>query len=242
MDIFEQIQKGQLEEILHRAEMLGDEETINKAFCAVIEKGGKANVGEIREWKGGKFRKTPNGWMPVNEKGGRVELIKEFESKIPGILSWPESRKFWDAKDRVDNWGEVTHNNKAGFDAAQRELSEASKKYGAKIKEKLELDKIESSKSESKESSKDSDWSKYDEIRIQALAGKNYSTSAGSIKGTSKEISSLEDAKKKINEELIRGRGEHNFSYNKVKVKVTGWVKGVGTTELGEFNMGVSGK
>lgn len=241
MDIFEQIQKGQLEEILHRAEMLGDNETINKAFCAIIEKGGKAaQIGEVREWKGGKFRKTPQGWMPVNEKGGRVDLIKEFESKIPGILLWPESKRFWAAKDRVDNWGEVTHYNKSGFDGAQRELSEASKKYGAKIKEKLELDKIESSKS--KESSKDSDWSKYDEIRIQALAGKNYSTSAGSIKGTSEEISSLEEAKKKMNEELIRGREEHGFSYNKVKVKVTGWVKGVGTTELGEFNMGVSSK
>lgn len=68
MDIFEQIQKGQLEEILHRAEMLGDDETINKAFCAIIEKGGKANIGEIREWKGGKFRKTPQGWKPVSEK------------------------------------------------------------------------------------------------------------------------------------------------------------------------------
>lgn len=161
MDIFEQIQKGQLEEILHKAEMLGDEETINKAFCAIIEKGGKANVGEIREWKGGKFRKTPQGWEPVSEVGAE---------------------------------------------------------------------------------SKDTGWEKYDEIRIQALSGKGYNTSAGSIKGTSKEISSLEDAKKKINEELIRGRDEHNFSYNKVKVKVTGWVKGVGETELGEFNMGVSGK
>ena len=80
MDIFEQIKKSQLEDILHKAEVLGDDETIQKAFIAIIEKGGKkAVVGEIREWKGGKFRRTASGWEPVTEGGD--EKKKEVTEK-----------------------------------------------------------------------------------------------------------------------------------------------------------------
>lgn len=43
---------------------------MNKALVAewqdFIEKGRKAQIGEIREWRGGKFRKTELGWVPAN--------------------------------------------------------------------------------------------------------------------------------------------------------------------------------
>ena len=33
----------------------------------ILEKGKKAEVGEVREWKGQKMRKTANGWIPVTD-------------------------------------------------------------------------------------------------------------------------------------------------------------------------------
>ena len=80
MDIFEQIQKAQLEDILHKASVIGDDELIQKAFSAVIEKGAIAQIGEIREWKGGKYKKTPQGWMPVTEDS----IKSKSEQIIPG--------------------------------------------------------------------------------------------------------------------------------------------------------------
>ena len=101
MDIFQQIQKSQLEDILHKANVLGDEETIQKAFSAIIEKGGVAQIGEVREWKGGKFKKTPQGWIPITEskEGSKIELkegdtfyhrggnwkVEKLDNKISGI-------------------------------------------------------------------------------------------------------------------------------------------------------------
>ena len=34
---------------------------------SLIEKGKRGQVGEIREWKGGKYKKTAQGWIPVSE-------------------------------------------------------------------------------------------------------------------------------------------------------------------------------
>lgn len=45
-----------------------------------LEKGKKAQIGEIREWRGQKFQKQPNGgWVPV--KQGAKEGKKEFDWK-----------------------------------------------------------------------------------------------------------------------------------------------------------------
>ena len=45
-----------------------------------LEKGKKAQIGEIREWKGQKFQKQPNGgWIPV--KQGTKETKKEFSAE-----------------------------------------------------------------------------------------------------------------------------------------------------------------
>jgi len=54
-----------------------------KDVGSLIHKGKKANIGEIREWKGKKFQKTVNGWVPV--KGGQGASPKKEESDIlPG--------------------------------------------------------------------------------------------------------------------------------------------------------------
>ena len=91
MGIFNEIQKGQLEGILHRANILGDEEVIQKAFSAIIEKGGKANIGEVREWKGGKFKKTPHGWEPVTERKeeGKKELVLGYDISKKSLTDYP---------------------------------------------------------------------------------------------------------------------------------------------------------
>lgn len=41
-------------------------EDIIKAWSNFLEKGKKAQIGEVREWRGGKYRKTQSGWEPYN--------------------------------------------------------------------------------------------------------------------------------------------------------------------------------
>lgn len=62
-----------------------------------FEKGKKAQIGEIREWKGQKFQKQPNGgWIPV--KQGTKETKKEFsaEKKEEKKKFTPEDEKWLD--------------------------------------------------------------------------------------------------------------------------------------------------
>lgn len=71
----EEIEKSYMAQVLNTAAITGDTDQIEKAFNNIIEKGKKANVGEIREWAGGKFRKEPDGWKPVQM--GKVKEVKE---------------------------------------------------------------------------------------------------------------------------------------------------------------------
>ena len=50
---------------------LGNDFTLDKALDLqeTILKGKKAQIGEIREWSGGKYRKTSNGWERIKESG-----------------------------------------------------------------------------------------------------------------------------------------------------------------------------
>lgn len=50
-----------------------------------LEKGKRAQIGEIREWQGGKFRRTFDGWVPVKEgEGGKKEEQESEEKKESG--------------------------------------------------------------------------------------------------------------------------------------------------------------
>jgi len=46
-----------------------------------LEKGKRANIGEIREWKNGKFQRTTNGWKPVKENGEKIKVEESNEEK-----------------------------------------------------------------------------------------------------------------------------------------------------------------
>ena len=60
------------EEVLNKGKAL---ERFNEQFLEpwsdFIEKGRKAEIGEVREWRGGKFRKTQLGWVPA-EPGDKL--------------------------------------------------------------------------------------------------------------------------------------------------------------------------
>lgn len=64
-----------------------DEQTIISARMSAedLEKGRKANIGEIRDWKGGKFRRTAEGWEPVKE-GGKLKATDQpnMSEKVQG--------------------------------------------------------------------------------------------------------------------------------------------------------------
>lgn len=67
-----------------KATLLGE----GDSFCLdMLEKGKRAQMGETRQWKGGTYRRTPNGWERVrdNKGGGSSEKPspKEESSKKP---------------------------------------------------------------------------------------------------------------------------------------------------------------
>ena len=50
----------------------------------LIEKGKRGQLGEIREWKGGKYKKTAQGWVPVSEgkdKGQPDRELSKYNNK-----------------------------------------------------------------------------------------------------------------------------------------------------------------
>lgn len=70
-----------------KATLLGE----GDSFCLdMLEKGKRAQMGETRQWKGGTYRRTPNGWERVrdNKGGGSSEKPspKEESSKKPNSV------------------------------------------------------------------------------------------------------------------------------------------------------------
>lgn len=65
---------------------LGNDFSIEKAFDTLdIIKGKRAQLGEIREWRGGKYRRTSNGWEKIKEGGSDTQKINDNTDKIEGI-------------------------------------------------------------------------------------------------------------------------------------------------------------
>ncbi len=59
-------------------------------FGVMMAKGKKAVMGEVRSWRGGQFKKTPDGWVPV--KGGRRQGAGEEASSEGGGKKPPQSQ------------------------------------------------------------------------------------------------------------------------------------------------------
>lgn len=55
--------------------------SVNESREEFLEKGKKAQIGEIRTWKGVKFQKQPNGgWIPVREQKAETSTEKKVDS------------------------------------------------------------------------------------------------------------------------------------------------------------------
>jgi hypothetical protein len=101
-----------------------------------IEKGKKANLGEVREWGGGKYQKTTTGWVPYNEGGGKVKEHKEEGSK--------SSKEFEDYVDRAGKEMAKWETDKSHYSADSVEtLRYFAKKAGMALgKSPQEIDKM----------------------------------------------------------------------------------------------------
>ena len=127
--IFDVIKKEQLKQILRTAATFGDNQMIQKAFSEVIEKGGKANIGEIREWKGGKFKKTAQGWVPVLE--GKDKKLVEDKPEKDSVAK----EEIIDFKNEIKLWIDAI---KTGSNKEKKELIEsATRSIFDKIKSKI---------------------------------------------------------------------------------------------------------
>ena len=69
---FEALQKSKGSIALSIADQVGYDGTAD-----VLEKGKAAAMGEIREWNGIKYQKTPKGWMPVKQQEGASKTEPE---------------------------------------------------------------------------------------------------------------------------------------------------------------------
>lgn len=85
-----EIKKAQFIEDFRRAELLGREDEFLKSFGIDIEKGGKkANVGEIREHSGKRFKKVAEGkWVEVSEHG-MTKVEHDVKSRMMNYSSNP---------------------------------------------------------------------------------------------------------------------------------------------------------
>lgn len=67
---------------------LGNDFSIEKAFDTLdIVKGKRAQLGEIREWRGGRFRRTANGWEKIKEGAKGEKKDPDGVEGIPGVDS-----------------------------------------------------------------------------------------------------------------------------------------------------------
>lgn len=107
-------------------------------------------IGTKRMHGGVEMEKTAKGWEPVrkdpSKQTGAKFKLSEVESQVPGYLMIPERKKWQAAKSRVDNFGKITHYNKAGYDQAERDRVAAYKEYKTVIIAKYNSLKAQSEK------------------------------------------------------------------------------------------------
>lgn len=89
---FEALEKSKNAITLGLLEQVGFDET-----AEVLEKGKKAQIGEIRDWKGIKMQKTAQGWVPV-KGGSKPEGNQEITQEQQKYL-----QRFFDPEDWVAN-------------------------------------------------------------------------------------------------------------------------------------------
>lgn len=73
---FEALQKSKGSIALSIADQVGYDGTAD-----VLEKGRAAAMGEIREWNGIRYQKTPKGWIPVKQQEGTLKTEPSSEFK-----------------------------------------------------------------------------------------------------------------------------------------------------------------
>jgi len=79
-DFEKQIEDNNLHDALYKAIVMGaNDDELQGILSNHFEKGAKANIGEIRVWRGGRYKKQANGkWVEVSEHGMSK---REHESK-----------------------------------------------------------------------------------------------------------------------------------------------------------------
>lgn len=111
----------------------------------LIEKGKRGQVGEIREWKGGKYKKTAQGWVEVSEgKEGKKEATEGKDDK--------KERNLWIA-DRADKLAK-DHPDKSDDQLLRMAGKEWESKGESKKEEKKDSDKDSQPKGEEKNKEK----------------------------------------------------------------------------------------
>lgn len=134
----------------------------------LFEKGKKAEVGEVREWKGQKMRKTANGWIPAGEgkqKSNQEETSTETKEQPQDLATLARAASDSALKAaaqganeevRIAAKKELERRKTEGSDAFEAPKSESSRERSAepnKDTSEKQTSEIGSEKSEAKPSS-----------------------------------------------------------------------------------------
>jgi len=84
-------------------------DSFNQSKEDFLEKGKRATVGEIRDWKGVKFQKQPNGgWIPVKGQGivkdaKQMQLDELYSRFEKNVLAYDDKKNLYDWKYQFEN-------------------------------------------------------------------------------------------------------------------------------------------
>ena len=214
IEVSEILQKAKQATVLNIASQIGFDETAD-----ILEKGRKAQVGEIRDWKGVKMQKTANGWVPVKQQSkGGAKLPDEgkliYEPKNADIHNRMEVEKRGDkyVVREVGNNGKKRFLKETDAKGAQEMLKnhtlDMDKNIPPKQKEHLGWESGFRSSEKLKEL--------FSEKRTVAMDMKGYEEGSERYKQLKEKYEKLdkeyEDLRHKEEEEFLRKKGDKNTS------------------------------
>jgi len=143
-DFDRELVENRLEDSFHKAMACGNlnEDTIQELFCSYFEKGAKANIGEIREWRGGRFKKQANGkWVEVSDKGKtKSEHLEESDRAWRNLGPYVPKDKYAKYEKRMnEHWSQYEKLSDKEYADDEMEESPKEKTKTFKLKDDKDM-------------------------------------------------------------------------------------------------------
>lgn len=172
-----------------------------------LEKGKAGTVGEIRDWRGGKFQKTAKGWVPVKSGGKNRAASTKDETKLDKKTYEKLKEKFVD-----EDTGEVVEIERDVQKFSPAEVHKVEVKTGLA---KKKFDALNEKRNKALEAREDA----YSELEGKKSELRDEKRNLGQIQRDQEELiaQAMEVSEAKGEEEANRIGGEMNEIEDKIK-------------------------